>query len=85
MVTGDSSGDPPLSFFVLLVIFGTVLVAGGLGRWTYFQEAGYLPRMLKNFFLFSTSTANDYIAAYYLVGGVIAIATGVVGVFVIAF
>ena len=80
---GQSSGEPPLIFFLLLIIFGVILTIGGMGRWPYLQRSGYLPRLLKSFFLFSTEETNDYITAFYLIGGIISIITGLIGVFII--
>lgn len=78
---GKSNGEPPLVFFILLICFGVMLTVGGMGRWPYFQRSGYLPRLLKSFFLFSTEETNDYIAAFYLIGGIISIITGLIGLF----
>ena len=80
---GKSSGEPPLIFFLLLIFFGVILTVGGTGRWPYLQRSGYLPRLLKSFFLFSTEETNDYITAFYLVAGIISIIIGLIGMFII--
>ena len=78
------SAPRPFIFFVLLIFFGVILITGGLGRWPYFQRSGYIPRILKGLFLFSSAETNDYIAAFYLIGGIISTMTGLIGLFFIA-
>lgn len=70
-------------FFIILICFGGILVTGGLRRWPYFLESGALPLLLKRFLLLSSRETNDYVAIFCIVGGVIAIVTGLMGLFIL--
>lgn len=74
--------QPPMIFFVILAVFGFICVVGGVRRWPFFLESGRLPRLLRNFFSLAFEEINDYVAVYYIVGGVIAIITGVGGLLI---
>lgn len=76
---GKSDGAIPVWFFAVLIVFGVTLIIGGLRKWSYFVESGRLPRLLKYFFLFSDEESSDYVAAFYCIGGVISILTGLLG------
>jgi hypothetical protein len=80
---GKSDRQPPLLFFLILICFGAILLTGGLRRWPYFLESGPLPLLLKRFLLLSSEETNNYIAAFCIIGGVIAIITGLLGLFIL--
>lgn len=71
--------QPPTIFFVILAVLGVICIIGGVRRWPFLLESGRLPQLLRNFFSLSSEEINDYVAAFYIVGGVIAIITGVGG------
>lgn len=48
-----------------------------------FSTKWILASNIEGFFLFSSEETNDYIAAFYLIGGVISIITGLIGLFLI--
>ena len=80
---GKSDGQPPLLFFAFLVCFGAILIVGGLRKWPYFLESGPLPLLLKRFLLLSSEETNDQVAAFCIIGGVIAVITGLLGLIVL--
>lgn len=80
---GKSDGQPPLIFFVILICFGAMLLTGGLRRWPFLLKNGVLPLLLKRYLLLSSDETNNYVAAFCIIGGVIAIITGLLGLFML--
>jgi hypothetical protein len=80
-IGGKGVTEPPKSFLVLMIIMGIVFLWGGIRRWPLFLESGRLPRIMSRFFVLSTEETNDYVAAFYIIGGVVLIATGSVIIF----
>lgn len=58
-----------------MIFTGIVYVWGGVRRWPLFLESGRLPRVMSSFFGLSTEETNDYVAALYIIGGLVLIAT----------
>lgn len=75
-IGGKGVTEPPKSFLVLMIIMGIVFLWGGVRRWPLLLESGRLPRVMSRFFVLSTEETNDYVAAFYIIGGVVLIATG---------
>lgn len=75
-IGGKGNTEPPEPFLVLMIIMGIVSIVGGLRRWPFFLESGRLPRFLTRYFILSTEEKNEYIAAFYIIGGLVLIATG---------
>ena len=75
-IGGKGGTEPPKSFLVHMNIMGIVFLWGGVRRWPLFLESGRLPRVMSRFFVLSTEETNDYVAAFYIIGGVVLIATG---------
>ncbi len=75
-IGGKGVTEPPKSFLVLMIIIGIVFLWGGVRRWPLFLESGRLPRVMSRYFVLSTEEINDYVATFYIIGGVVLIATG---------
>jgi len=75
-IGGKGVTEPPQPFLVLMIIMGIVFLWGGVRRWPLFLESGRLPRFMSRFFVLSTEERNDYVAAFYIIGGLVLIATG---------
>jgi len=75
-IGGKGGTEPPKSFLVLMIIMGIVFLWGGVRRWPLFLESGRLPEFMSRFLILSTEETNDYVAAFYIIGGVVLIATG---------
>ena len=76
-IGGKGVTEPPKPFLVLMIIVGIFFLWAGLRRWPLFLESGRLPRLLRKFFVLSTEERNDYVAAFYVIGGLVLIAIGV--------
>ncbi len=75
-IGGKGVTEPPKLFLALIVIIGIVFLFGGVRRWPLFLESGRLPRFLSRFFDLSTDERNDYVAVFYIIGGLLLIAAG---------
>lgn len=75
-IGGNEVTEPPIPFLALMVIMGVVFLWGGVRRWPIFLESGRLPRLMIRFLVLSTEERNDYVAAFYIIGGLVLIATG---------
>jgi hypothetical protein len=75
-IGGKGVTEPPKLFLVIMIIAGIVFLLGGLRRWPLFLESGRLPELMSRLFVLSTEERNDYVAIFYIIGGLVLIATG---------
>lgn len=80
---GKSDGQPPFIFFLILICFGAVLVTGGLRRWPFLLKSGVLSVLVNRFLLSSSEETDNYVAAFYIICGVITIISGLIGLFIV--
>jgi hypothetical protein len=75
-IGGKGVTEPPKLFLIIMTIVGIVFLLGGLRRWPLFLESGRLPELMNRLFVLSTEERNDYVAVFYIIGGLVLIATG---------
>ena len=75
-IGGKGVTEPPKPFLVFMIIIGIVFLWGGQRRWPLFLESGRLPWFMSRIFDLSTEERNDYVAVFYIISGLVLIATG---------